>query len=91
MVLFAGCYQFSGFFDSPINELYCSIVLSYKIKYVFLIRFYRIIILFRLTDFLSDAGERIAILRVVHRRVHNRYNKQNFSNTRLVVYSSLFN
>lgn len=28
-----------------------------------------------MTDFLSDAGERIAILRVVHRRVHNRFKK----------------
>ena len=27
---------------------------------------------FRLTDFLSDAAERIAILKVVHRRVKNR-------------------
>ena len=29
-------------------------------------------VFYRLTDFLSDAGERIAILRVVHRRVQNR-------------------
>jgi len=29
----------------------------------------------KLTDFLSDAGERIAILRVVHRRVNNRFMK----------------